>query len=133
MKYTPHPNDVEIRKALDAVPTDGGELWNSTCNPKIVMHVGGRGPLSGNLKGLDAVNAWVGRLVRECSGTWKDGEILELIASADSAFRRSKYRAKRGKRVIEGRFLQVMRLRRGKIVEIWLSSWDQYGFDKFWS
>jgi uncharacterized protein len=132
VKYVPHPNEVMYRNAQDAALKGDMEPELSILDPMVVVHVPGRGPLSGEVRGVDAVLEWLGKLAKATEGTWRT-ENLEIVANEDVAFKRSSYRAKRGQRSIKGQFVEVNRIRKGKIVEIWLFFGNQYAFDEFCS
>jgi len=127
-----HPNEVLIRNAFNASLSGNLVPLRSMIAPQISWHVSGRGPLSGDVNGFDAVLAWGAKLFERTGGTWQE-EILEIVANDDTAFMRSKYRATRGERSIEDQSVNVFRIREGKIVECWVFFGDQYGFDEFWS
>jgi uncharacterized protein len=128
----PHPNEVLIRNAFDASLRGDLVPLRSMVDPKMVWHVSGRGPLSGDLNGFDAVRAWGAQLFERSGGTWTE-EILELVANDDIAFMRTEYRAKRAGRSIEDQSVNVFRIRRGQIVECWVFFGKQHEFDDFWS
>jgi len=127
-----HPNEARIRNALEAALRGDMDPLRSLSDPKMVWHVSGRGPLSGELSGLDAVMAWGGQLFERSGGTWKE-DLLEVVASDDAAFMRTTYRANRGGRSIEDHSVNVFRFHGGRIVECWVFFGKQYEFDDFWS
>jgi len=130
--YMPHPNEVLIRKGFEAFMRGDPEPMRAASDPEMVWHVSGRGPLSGDLKGFDAVLAWGMQLVERSGGTWKE-ELLEVAANDDSAFMRTTYCATRGGRAIEDQSVNVFRVRGGKFVECWVYFGKQDEFDTFWT
>jgi uncharacterized protein len=128
----PHPNEARLRDAMEAGLRGDMEPMRAISDSKMVWHVSGRGPLSGDLNGLDAVMAWGGQLFERSGGTWKE-ELLEVMANDDSAFMRTTYRATRGGRSIEDYSVNVFRIQNGKVVECWVYFGKPYDFDNFWS
>jgi uncharacterized protein len=127
-----HPNEVLVRNAFDASLHGDLVLLRSMVDPKMVWHVSGSGPLSGDLNGLDAVLAWGAQLVERSEGTWSE-EILDVAANDDTAFMRTAYRATRRGRSIEDQSVNVFRVHGGQIIECWVFFGKQYEFDDFWS
>lgn len=127
-----HPNEKRIRNAMESAGRGDMEPMRAICDPKMVWHIAGRGPFSGDLNGYDAVMAWAGQLFERSGGTWKE-DVLEVAATDDAAFMRTTYRATRAGRSIEDYSVNVFRLRGGRIVECWVYFGKQYEFDDFWS
>jgi uncharacterized protein len=127
-----HPNETLIRNAFKASLQGNLVPLRSMIDPKIAWHVSGRGPLSGDFNGLDAVLAWGAQLFERSGGTWKE-EILEVVANDDTAFMRTSYRAERRGRSIEDQSVNVFRVHQGRILESWVFFGNPYGFDEFWS
>jgi uncharacterized protein len=126
-----HPNETLIRNAFNASMRGDLVPLRSMIDPGIAWHVSGRGPLSGDFLGFDAVLAWGAQLFQRSGGSWHE-DILEVVANDDTGFMRSQYRATRGDRSIEDQSVNVFRIRDGKLVECWVMFGDQYGFDEFW-
>ncbi len=125
----PHPNEIVIRNAFEAFMRGDLDAARAFFDPKVAWHVSGRGPLSGDFHGFDAIADWGGRLAQSFGGTFRE-DLLEVVANDDVAFQRVVYRATRGDRSIEDLSVNVYRLRRGKIVECWVLFGDAYGFDE---
>jgi len=117
---------------MEAMLRGDVEPMRSMSDPKMVWHISGQGPFSGDLNGFDAVMAWGGRLFEQSGKTWKE-DILEVAANDDSAFMRTTYRGARSGRSIEDQSVNVFRLRGGQIVECWVYFGKQREFDNFWS
>jgi transcriptional antiterminator Rof (Rho-off) len=131
-KVVPHPNEVRIRNAIEAMlrrePSPDPTLWD----PKMVWHVFRHGLLPGELNGGAEVQAWASELDKRSGGTIKE-ELLDVAANDQTGYMRTKYRAERGGRSIEEQSVNVFRFHSGRVVECWVFWQNPEGFDDFWS
>ena len=127
-----HPNETMIRSAFDAFMRGDVEAARSSFDRDVLWHVSGRGPLSGDFRGFDAVARWGAQLYEKSGGTIRE-ELHDVVANESTELQWVTYRATRGGKSIEDESVNVFRIRGGKIVECWVYFGKPYEFDNFWS
>ena len=70
-----HPNAVAYRKTADAFRARDFDAIRSLVAEDVVWHVPGRNPMAGEIRGLDELLAWLGRLP-ELGFTIRDHDVL---------------------------------------------------------
>jgi uncharacterized protein len=120
-----HTNAEVVRAYVGAV--GGGEADRAVelVTDDVVMHVPGRNPISGEVRGRDALLTML-REVFERSGGSFGLEIHDILASDDHVVAL----LERTIAGIETRVAVVYHLRDGKIAEIWPHEQDQYALDE---
>jgi len=127
-----HPNETMIRGAFDAFMRGDVETARSAFDTEVVWHVSGRGPLSGDCRGFDAIARWGAQLYEKSDGTFRE-ELHDVVANDSTAVQWVTYRATRNGKSIEDESVNVFRIRGGRIVECWVYFGKPYEFDNFWT
>ena len=125
-----HPNVDLIRrysaaltagKAADALPFYTEDL---------VLHIPGRSPHAGTFRGQDAVLAYYTRLFRDTDGRFTPLGVDDILASDSHAASLVRWKVERNGRTMEIDRVVIYRIEAGRIAEIWVRDWDQYGYDE---
>jgi len=127
-----HPNETLIRDAFLAFMRGDVEAARTAFDSNVIWHVSGRGGLSGDFRGFDAIAGWGAQLVEKSGGSFRE-ELHEVVANDTTAFQWVTFWASREGRKLEDESVNVYRIRDGKIVECWVYFGKPYEFDNFWS
>ncbi len=128
-----HPNEELARRGYAAFAAGDMATLDELFADDIVWHISGRGPLSGNYEGKEAVLGYFGRLAQETGGTFRI-EIHDVLANDEHVVALTSGSAERqGKSLTDARGVQVFHVRDGKVTESWFHSGDQYADDEFFN
>ena len=108
-------------KAADALPFYAEDL---------VLHIPGRSPHAGTFHGQDAVLAYYTRLFRDTDGRFTPLGVDDILASDSHAASLVRWKVERHGRTMEIDRVVIYRIEDGRIAEIWVRDWDQYGYDE---
>lgn len=127
-----HPNVVLMRKVYEAFTQGDVEgaaaFWTGDC----IHHYPGRGPLAGSHQGIESANAFAGKMFELTQGRIHM-EIEEVGASESYAYALVHTNYERDDRKLDMRFINISRIKDGKIAEFWTYPDDQYAVDEFWA
>ena len=98
----------------------------------IVWHSGGNNILTGDYEGKEAVLGYMGRLMQETGGTFRN-DVHDMLANDEHGIALITVTGTRGDKTLEGRIVHVFHMRDGKMTEFWAFAEDQAQFDEFWS
>jgi uncharacterized protein len=127
-----HPNEKLVSGGFDAFSKGDVDTLRELFDPDAVWHAPGRGPVSGDHRGVDAILGFVAKVVELTGGTFRV-ELHDVVANDDHAVALSVNRGERKGRTLEDKSVIVSHVRNGKIVEIWQFFADQYAADDFLS
>ena len=102
-----------------------------TMSDNIVWHMGGEGPLSGIVKGKDALGERLGEFTKRSNGTfrvitnWAASNDCFVVASVVSL-------AEKEDQKLNNPGIDLFRIENGKIQEVWTFAEQQEEEDKFW-
>ena len=102
-----------------------------TMSDNIVWHMGGEGPLSGIVKGKEALGERLGEFIKRSNGTfrvitnWAASNDCFVVANVVSL-------AERGEEKLNNPGIDLFRIENKKIQEVWTFSKQQESEDKFW-
>ena len=102
-----------------------------TMSDNIVWHMGGEGPLSGIVKGKDALGERLGEFTKRSNGTfrvitnWAASNDCFVVASVVSL-------AEKEDEKLNDPGIDLFRIENGKIQEVWTFAEQQEEEDKFW-
>lgn len=102
-----------------------------TMSDNIVWHMGGEGPLSGIVKGKEALGERLGEFTKRSNGTfrvitnWAASNDCFVVASVVSL-------AKKEDQKLNDPGIDLFRIENGKIQEVWTFAEQQEKEDKFW-
>jgi ketosteroid isomerase-like protein len=125
-----HPNEDLIRKGYAAFAAGDLDTLRQLFAPDIVWHNPGRNPLSGTEHGIDAVFQSLGRLAELTGGTFRVGEIHDVLANDEHAVALLRTYAERGGKALESNDVHVFNMSNGRVTEFWSVSGDQYSADE---
>jgi uncharacterized protein len=100
----------------------------------VIWHQPGNGALSGTYKGKDAVFGLFGRFMEISAGSFKIDSVQSIMANSDLVCATLHFSAakKSGAKIsMDG--VDVMKIKDGKIQEVFLFSSDQAAEDGFWN
>jgi ketosteroid isomerase-like protein len=120
-----HPNATAYRKTADAFRARDFDALRSLVAEDVVWHVPGRHPMAGEIRGLDAIVAWL-RRTTELGFTLREHDVL---GNDDHVCALSYIGARRPGVDIEIAVVSVFHFRDGRQVERWfypedLEAWD---------
>lgn len=102
-----------------------------TMSDNIVWHMGGEGPLSGIVKGKEALGECLGEFTKRSNGTfrvitnWAASNDCFVVASVVSL-------AEKEDEKLNDPGIDLFRIENGKIQEVWTFAEQQEEEDKFW-
>ena len=97
----------------------------------IVWHMGGEGPLSGIVKGKEALGERLGEFIKRSNGTFR--VITNWAASNDCFVAASVVSlAEKGNEKLNDPGIDLFKIENGKIQEVWTFAQYQTVEDKFW-
>lgn len=102
-----------------------------TMSDNIVWHMGGEGPLSGIVKGKEALEERLGEFTKRSNGTfrvitnWAASNDCFVVASVVSL-------AEKEDEKLNDPGIDLFRIENGKIQEVWTFAEQQEEEDKFW-
>ena len=102
-----------------------------TMSDNIVWHMGGEGPLSGIIKGKEALGERLGEFAKRSNGTFR--VMTEWAASNDCFVAASVVSlAEKGNEKLNDPGIDLFKIEDGKIQEVWTFAQYQTVEDKFW-
>jgi uncharacterized protein len=125
MKTAEHPNVAAYLRTVEAFRDRDFDVVRSLIAEDVVWHVPGGSPLSGEIRGLDALVAWLGR-VNELGFTIREHDVL---GNDEHVCALSYMGARRPGVEFELRVVSVFHFRGGQQVERWfypddMAAWD---------
>jgi len=120
-----HPNAAAYRKTVDAFRAHDFDTVRSLVAENVVWHVPGRNPMAGEVRGIDELVAWLGR-VSELGFTIREHDVF---GSDDHVCALSYMGARRPGVDIEIRVTSVFHYRDGRQVERWMYPDDMAAWD----
>ena len=129
MKTVEHPNAVAYQRTVDAFRDRDFDTLRSLIAEDVVWHVPGGTPMAGDIRGLDELVAWLGRV--EAFGF----NICEhdVFGKAEQVCALSYIGARRPGVDFEMRVTSVFHFREGQQVERWFYPEDMAAWDAIFS
>lgn len=106
-----------------------GELFSEN----ILWHQPGNGILSKNYVGKKAVFDLFGKFMEISKGTFRIDHVSFVTSNGSLATASLHFSASRKDQILSMDGVDLMRIEKGKIQEVWLFSEDQAAEDRFWS
>jgi ketosteroid isomerase-like protein len=127
---TAQDNAAIIRRGYEAF--NGGDLatLREVFAEDAVWHVGGRGRLSGEKRGRDAILGYFGQLGELSGGTFR-AELHDVVANDEHVIGLHTASGQREGKSIRVHTALVLHLRAGKISEAWEHAEDTQALDEF--
>jgi uncharacterized protein len=123
----PHPNVETLRRIDEAQVAGDLETAFSQYTDDVLGHVGGDNQLSGDYRGLEQLQAMVGRFM-EASGEYSF-EHHAYLADDEHGIVLQRGTMRRGGETFSTNEAFVVHFRDGKVSEFWYQPWDQAGVD----
>lgn len=120
-----HPNATAYRRAADAFRARDFDAIRSLVAEDVVWHVPGRHSMAGEIRGLDELVAWFGRL-SDLGFTLREHDVF---GNDEHVCALSYMGARRPGIVIEIRVTSVFHFRAGRQVERWIYPDDAEAWD----
>ena len=124
-----HPNVARIRNIYAAFANGDLAAVNDVFAEDLVWHDAGRGQLSGDYRGREAVFGFFGKVMEVTEGS-SHLDLHSVLADDEHGVALVTISANRGGRSIKVNAVDVMHLRDGKVTEVWAIPADQYAFDE---
>jgi len=127
-----HPHVQLMEKVYASFGAGDVETAGTYWTEDAIHHYPGRNPLSGDHQGLDESIAFANKIFELTEGNLRM-ETLEIGASDNYAFATLATHYERKGRVLDMPFINVARIKDGKIAEFWTYPEDVYATDDFWN
>jgi ketosteroid isomerase-like protein len=127
-----HPNENLVRRGYEAFAQGDVQAVKEIFADDIVFHVPGRGLISGEYRGRDAVLEFFAKSQELSAGTLRI-ELHDLAATDEHAIALQVNRAERGGKTLQARVVGVYHVHDGKATEAWFLTDRQEENDEFWS
>ncbi|MBB4717719.1 ketosteroid isomerase-like protein [Streptomyces luteogriseus] len=120
------------RAYFQAVQTADMAALGGLLDEQIVWHQPGAHQFSGNHEGQGAVFQMLGSMMEASQGTFAIDTIHSLMGNGDLVAATIHFTGRRGDTSMAMDGVDLLRIRNGKITEMWLFSGDQNAEDAFW-
>lgn len=120
---------IALYQALDARDLAGAAAH---LDPDVALHVPGTHPLAGTYRGVEGVFAFLDG-GRERTDGGQEVELLDVLAGTTSVGVHLRVTATRGDRRLDNSTIHLLRIERGRVVEVHLHNHDGIAVDAFWS
>ena len=127
-----HPNEDLVRRGYDAFSSGDMQTLRELWHPDIVWHVPGRGQVSGDHRGVDAVLGYFGQIMELSGGTLRV-EVHDVVANDEHTVGLHSVHAERAGKTLDDNHTLVFHVRDGKVTEVWQYSADQYALDELFA
>lgn len=126
-----HPNAELARSAWEAVGHADAETLAHLCKKDIVWHATGRGPHSGDFRGLEAVLDHLRSLGEDAERF--SSQPVAVLGGEDRAAVIFHATGQRRGRELDLDYVLLFRMEEQRIAEIWSVSFDQRADEEFWA
>ncbi|HET7378760.1 MAG TPA: nuclear transport factor 2 family protein [Gaiellales bacterium] len=120
-----HPDALAYRRTADAFRAGDFGALEGLIAPDVVWHVPGEHRMAGDLRGRDAILAWLAEL--KALGFWLEEH--DVFASDQHVCAVSTMGARRDRLDVQTRVVSIFRYRHRQQVERWLYPDDQTAWD----
>jgi uncharacterized protein len=127
-----HPNEELIRQAMAATCQVNLAPPVAQFADDIVLHYPGHSPLAGDYRGQKKVVEWM-RRSRELAEGQRRVSVSTVFADDERGVVLYFVAIPRGGRIVYDPTIAVVRIKDGKIAEVWVAPADLYASDELWS
>lgn len=127
-----HPNEELLRNGYAAFEKGDLDTLRGLFADDIVWHSPGKGPLSGDYRGIEDVFGLFGKVLELSGGTFRN-EIHDILADDEHGVALVTATGERKGKTLNDKQAHVFHVRDGKVTEFWLQTFDLYTNDEFWS
>lgn len=125
--------NIDIAKAyITAVQTGDQAAMGNLFQPDVVWHQPGDNRFSGTKNGMAELGPMLGGMMQVSEGTFGITKAHRYLANADLVVVEIEFAAKRDGAAMDQPGIDILRIKDGKIVEVWLFSSDPAQEDAFW-
>ena len=121
-----------VRRGYDAFKNGDMDTMRTILATDVAWHAPGRGPLSGDFRGVENVIAEFGRLFEESNGSFRV-EINEILEGEHSVVVLARSTASREGRTLDQPYAHIFHFRGDQVSEAWVVNYDQAKTDALWS
>ena len=129
---TANKNEELIRAGYEAFGRGDIAVFQGLFTPDITWHVGGRNPLSGDKRGLEATLEYFGELGARTDGTFRL-ELEQVFANDSTAVGIHRETARRGGKALNTRCVIIFALSNERVTGAWVHYEDQTVVDAFFA
>jgi ketosteroid isomerase-like protein len=123
-----HPNLALVQSVYAAFAAGDRDRVVAAFDPDVRWHNSGSDPTSGTLVGVDAVMDY---LMGENHMDEYQLDVTDMLASDERVAVVARTSGRRGDRRIVNDFVQLLRVREGRVVEVHNYTWDQRAVAEF--
>jgi len=128
-----HPNAARIRQLFEAFRHGDIATVQEVIPEDAVWHFPGRhGKLAGTHTGRDAIFAFLINVQALTDNTF-DLDLIDVLANDEHAVALFRGHGSRDGKTLDNPTCLRMRMRDGRVAEVWEFVWDLYHVDDFWS
>lgn len=127
-----HPNAALVRRGFEAFATGDMATLDELIADDAVWHATGRGVLSGDFVGKEAIFGNNFARVPQETDSFKQ-DIHAILADDEHAVALVNVSATRRGQTLEAQQVLVFHVRDGKATEVWITPVDPYAADEFWA
>jgi hypothetical protein len=124
-----HPHAELARQVHAAIVSADLDAMRRLFTPDIVWHVGGRGPVAGDHRGIDGVIEMFARVYEMSEGSLAYDE-HDVLADDEHAVALLTMRVTYAGRDVEDKVVHVCHVRDGLVSEVWAFNWAQHDLDE---
>jgi len=129
---TEHPNAIAVRSLFAAFRNGDIDTIHETIPEHAVWHFPGRdGQIAGDHTGRDGILGFLMQVMQLTDGSFHL-DLHDVVANDDWAVAFFTGHGSREGRTLENPTVLKMKLRDGRVEEIWEFVWDLYDVDAFW-
>jgi hypothetical protein len=125
-----HPNAELVMKGFEAFATGDMAAMDQLIADEAVWHAAGRGVLSGDFRGKEAIFGLFAKTAQEAE---MKQDVHAILADDEHVVALVKSTATRRGKTVDMDQVFVFHVAGGKAVEVWLTPSDAYAADEFWA
>jgi uncharacterized protein len=124
---------IDIAKTyITAVQTGDQAALGNLFHPKVVWHQPGNNKFSGTKNGMAELGAMLGGMMAASAGSFAINKVNGYLANGDLVAVEIEFSGQRDGLKLAQPGIDLLRIKDGKVVEVWLFSSDQQAEDQFW-
>lgn len=117
---------------FQAIQTGNMAVLGTLISEQVVWHQPGTNQFSGERKGRGAVFEMLSAMMQSTAGTFAIEKVYSIMGNGEMVAASIHFAGRRDGKSISMDGVDVLRIKDGVIVEMWLFSSDQTGEDAFW-
>lgn len=126
-------SNIDIAKAyINAVQTGDQAALGNIFHPNVVWHQPGNNKFSGTKSGMADLGAMLGGMMEASAGSFTISKVNRYLANGDLVAVEIEFSGQRDGFKLAQPGIDLLRIKDGKVVEVWLFSSDPEEEDRFW-